>query len=155
MTTLLSIHDHWHKFNTNRNPRVVVWKLYPAEQLSFDMALLWNSRGARTPSSQTVLLCFLLVHLALCWFAPFCSGNTCSTFQLQLGKRVLREKGKCIHRARRELTYIDRSPHPWFLIGPSSCKWGSQIAEIWSKRHCLDWSKWGHSDWSVKMLMGI
>lgn len=61
------------------------------------------------------------------------SSETAAVFQLQLGNIVSghRWKGKACSQSQRPLAYIHRSPHPWSLIGPSSCKWWLQILTVW------------------------
>ena len=51
--------------------------------------------------------------------------------------------GKCALWATWEPANMNRSLHPWSLIGLSSCKWGLQILTVGLvQRHCLDWSLW-------------
>ena len=70
---------------------------------------------------------------------------------------VFSGKRKCSLRARGELTYIDRGPCPipnphWSILMQMKTP---NLQFDWSKKHSPDSSKWSHSDWSVKKMMGI
>lgn len=64
-------------------------------------------------------------------------------------------KGKRTLQARGELTYTDRSPCSWSLIGLSSFKWGLQVFTVWLVHKTLSWLVGVDPLWLVSgMLMG-
>lgn len=115
----------------------------------------WGGPGVRQPwvrplSGYTTLLalCSGLLHRHLQCFSSSKETQTSG-----------RWKGKPRPPSQRVAGFYRQKSLPWFLIGPSSCKWELQILAVWSLdqrllSHCLDWSEWRHFDWSVKMLVG-
>ena len=160
---------------------VLLWNSSIVLQFSYRVARLENSRavgwlwseaalgGGPSPTIDCLaLICLLcssphqsalpypallsVLFYALVWWGVFFHVSS-ALFQLSQGNTVfsLLWKVKMHCMSQRGVTYIERSPHPWALIGLSSCK-SSQFD--WSKRHCPNWSEWSHTNWSVKMLMG-
>lgn len=148
----MSNSGRWCQFN-NRNPEFRVrWR---RELYSVQAPQLWYSRAVRTAawcySSVTeqhstalrwhwsqaplwpgisALLCPVQVH----------SGKMFSVFQCQTATRSLLswvERGALP--ALGELTYVDRSTHPWSLIGLSSSTRGLQILTAWLVLKTLSW----------------
>lgn len=122
-----------------------------------------NSRAVRQPCGLAPLFCApplcaslpLSANEGLISSAPvtclqcFCSSQGNTVFSVWWG-------GKVHSWARGELAYIDRSPGPYTLIGPSSCKWEFQILTVWLVQKAWPyWSEWSCSDWLVEMLIGI
>lgn len=92
------------------------------KQRRCDTAWLWG--GPQWGASQTALLCstpatLFQWHVFSVW-GP--AGETQSS--------VFRGKGKCTTRGKEELSYRERSPCPWSLIGPSLCKCRLQILSL-------------------------
>ena len=106
-------------------------------------ALLWYSTAVKTAQLQAALgpggsrarkpwgqapLCIdssVLFLAVLLWSAPVLAGLLWS------GKQAFTATG--------ELAYIKRNPHPWPLIGLSSCKWGLQTLTVWLVQKALFW----------------
>ena len=76
------------------------------------------------------LLCSALLCLLVCALVPW-DVFAVSALAGETQPPVFSVKEKCPLQARGELTYADRSPCPWFLIGMSSCEWGLQIFTTW------------------------
>lgn len=77
------------------------------------------------------------------------AGNSIQRRQLLATDPFPRQPSSAAVRSgsRGALTYIQRGPGPWSLIGLSLYKWGPQMSKFdWSKNFC--------SDWLVKKLMG-
>ena len=126
--------------SANKNPQFgVPWrrKIYSLQtaQLWYntrrDVRWPWGKNPVQldsSPSCECTLPCTGLRDVG-----DIGQGDIFPVFQLLSGK------GKWPLRAKRELIYVDRSPQPWFLICPSSCKWRFQILKVWVVRKALYW----------------
>lgn len=116
-------------------------------QFNYQTAKLWNSTNVRWPSGKVVLrwvplmtryLCPALVRSALLcllcsrlvgWDVFGVSGLAGKTHASIFGKRE-----STLSELTGVLTYIERIPLPWLLIGSFSCKWGLQIFSFTSPK---------------------
>lgn len=129
-------HGCWCQFNTNRNPQpgmLCRQKFYPVQNSSIVIQYLGpGGPGARFHPAQqfysapqwSALCCAgvlrgALVCSGLCWSAPPRQDIFGVSAQPE---RVFHGKEKGTLRTTGELANIDRSPSPWSLIGPSSCR---------------------------------
>lgn len=130
--------------------RAWLWNSIIVQQLDYEAATLerawlWGGTKERWPTGKE----------AEAWRHSSTARSTArSTSVLQ--QKVFTSKGKCAHQDSRELIHIDRSLHPRVMSGTFSYKWGLQIFAVWLVLKVLSWlARHRHSDWSVKMLLGI
>lgn len=115
--------------------------------LNCKTARLWNNIAVRRPWGQAVLgpdasLARQLSSPISCADAARCLWWFIFSFSAltwETQSSVLGGKGMCALQARGELTYIDKSPHPWFLISLSSCNQELQILTVWLVPKALQW----------------
>lgn len=117
------------------------WNSTAGEQLNCD-AWLWGSPRAKQSWGQAPLLLGTSAQLwadLLC-FVPRRSLQqfSCSYSQETVAISFWWER-MFSSRTRWQLAYIDRSLHPWFLIGLSSWEWGLQILTVCLVQKELSW----------------
>lgn len=150
----MSTDGHWCQCHTNRKPPFGAryrGKFYSMQnssimiQHSCEAALGPGhplARRLRSTSHWSALLCSLLP--AVLWSAPFgasllwpalvCSATLryllCFSSAEETCASVFGGNGKCAPGARGELAHIERNPHLWPLIGPSSFKLRLQLLKV-------------------------
>lgn len=86
---------------------------------SFFVTWSWNSTAVRWSWGEASV-CLQSSGL----ICSTCTSSVLSTLIIcsrEMQASLYNGKGKCTPWVRGQLTYINRSPHPWFLIGLSSC----------------------------------
>ena len=119
------------------------------------MAMRQTRGQAPLQLGNSALLCSALLYSTLLYSTLLCTSPALSASSLG-------GKEKCTPQARGDLTYIDRSPHPWsWLVYPHANEDSKSLQFDWSKRHCLigqnrstlDWLELRLSDWMGKVLV--
>ena len=127
---------HWHQFNPNKNPQFggVVKKetSFSAKQLKYQQSMsvgqLWGQAPLQLKGSTLchTFYCTGLLHSRTICFPLLWSiwRDIQSVFQLSqvTQSSFFFEKGSTLSQPTGELAYMDISPCPWSLIGPSPCK---------------------------------
>lgn len=118
------------------------WNFIQFKKLNCDTLRLWNNgrpwgkAALGQGSSPAKQLCLCLLFSALVHRVIFGVSSSTAAKERQSMKRE-----SALSEPERELTYIDRSPCPWSLIGLSSCKWKLQVLAVsLVQKPCPDWS---------------
>lgn len=121
------------------------------KQLNSIIGQLWNSTAEEQHGCEKALFQVdSSALLCLLW-----SSETSLMFQLQCFSSRQKNKVSSIWWKGSvlwdtgELTYIERNPHLWSLIGPPSCKWGLQILTVWLVQKALSRLVWMEVFWLV------
>lgn len=127
------------------------------EQLNSIIGQLWNSTAEEQHGCEkalfqvdsSALLYLLWSSETSLMFQPWCFSSS------QKNKvSTIWWKGSVLW-ATGELTYIERNPHLWSLIGPPSCKWGLQKVLSWLVRMEVFWlvSEDANVIWAAQLLL--
>ena len=121
-----------------------------SQSMAVRAAWRWGGPGMRQPwvrplSGYTTLLTFCtgLLHTHLQCFSS--RKETQSAIGWEGKPSSLRQRGTGFYRLK---------SLPWFLIGPSSCKWELQIFKVWLVQKTLSWLVRMEALWSVSEDVG-
>ena len=110
-----------------------------AAPLRHEAVLVWGPSLARQLSSALPRFVPLKQDIStVLWSqerSPVFSSSQVNTVFGRKGTHALWDRG--------ELSYGERSTHPWSLTGPFSCRWGLQILTVWLvQKHCPGCREW-------------